>query len=374
MSVRLYRFDFNRFRMSVHRHLYLLVFPGLCAITTACTGSFGSDFKNTPKGNYDYFFFDLNKTYAYWDYTFDGKTLSQIQSEESSGIDSSWDSLQTALDRVINLRIRDPHLYSKYSPIPDIDLADDTLLKNERQSDFSDYVPGEIDDIDWLEREQFIFFGIVKNSREIGYVFVDSLVDNVGGDQRLNDSRDFGAITDRMLAKFQSLGVEKLIFDIRSPAGGAVHRGKAISSRFVSSQKVFMISEAPDTSGEYERREETISPAGNAYYRDKPLVILTNTNTCSGGEMLVLMLRQADGYRKTIGSSTRGCAGTIIDRELPNGWIIRVTSSRTFMPEKKEYFKVGIEPEQIEQFGWEIGEEDTVLAKAIELLNDITVP
>ena len=370
MSVRLYRFDFNRFRMPLHRGLSLLVSLGLWVMTAACTGSFGSDFENTPKGNYDYFFYDLNKTYAYWDYTFDGKTLSQIQSEESSGIDSSWDSLQTALDRVINLRIRDPHLYSKYSPIPDIDLAEDTLLKNERQSDFSDYVPGEIDDIEWLERKQFLFFGIVKKSTKIGYVFVDSLVDNVGGSQRLSDSQDFGAITDSMLTQFQSHGVEKLIFDVRSPAGGAVHRGKAISSRFVSSPKVFMISEAPDTSGEYKRREETISPAGNAYYRGKPLVILTNTNTCSGGEMLVLMLRQADGYRKTIGSSTRGCAGTIIDRELPNGWIIRVTSSRTFMPEEKEYFKVGIEPEQIEDFDWKKGGEDTVLGAAIALLEN----
>ena len=108
-----------------------------------------------------------------------------------------------------------------------------------------------------------------------------------------------------------------------------------------------MISENRTSASEFTKVDEYISPRGVSFYQGAPLVVLVNSLTCSGGEMLLLMLQQASGYKSTIGTPTQGCAGTIIDRELPNGWIFRFTSSRTSEPDGREYFKVGIRPTTI---------------------------
>ena len=60
--------------------------------------------------------------------------------------------------------------------------------------------------------------------------------------------------------------------------------------------------------------------------------------------MLVLMLQQADGFIGQWGVPTNGCTGTVIDRELPNGWVFRFTSSRTYAVDGTDYFKVGLQP------------------------------
>ncbi len=331
-----------------------------------CSFPFEGNFDNTPQGNYDFFFYELKQSYAYKDYTFDGYTLDQIQELEGRNLNDSWDSLRDALNRVINVRLLDPHVYSVYSPIPSGDVEFDEYYLNKRGKSNFDIDEPIISDnrITWIKTDsKFIRYGIISNV--IGYLYVISLVDNLGGIDRLTSTSVFGELVDEMVEKFSSQGVEKIIVDIRSSAGGAAYRGKEIAGRFLSQEKTFMISENLTSPTTYETVYEKVSPVGKGALRGLPLVLLVNTRTCSGGEMLSLMFQQADGYRRTIGTSTYGCTGTIIDKELMNGWIIRITSSRTFTPDHISYFKIGIVPDELVV----TGDSDEVLTRAISFLN-----
>lgn len=336
-----------------------------------CNVTFGGGFENTPLGNYDFFFYELSKSYAYNNYTFENDlTLSQIKATERGNIDSSWKSLETALDRVINVHIRDPHIYSVSSPIQSPSLSEDTFFINERNTavngdGFDNFIPdGTSTEIDWIDKTStFIWYGTIARDSKIAYIYINDLVDKIGGSSRLEDKTDLGALTDSILTQLHEKNADRIIVDIRSQAGGAVHRGKQIASRFLSSSKVFMISKYMSTSSTLLAEEETIAPDGVDYFRDAPLIVLINSNTCSGGEMTTLMFQQADGYKDTIGTSSRGCTGTIIHKELPNGWYFAITTSQTFTPESRDYFKVGLKPTIFAIRNEEIA--DNVLNRAI---------
>lgn len=362
--------------LSLTMTLISLIVIGLTLVSwmISCTITFGSPFENTPEGNYDFFFYELEQTYAYNNESFNGLSLSKIQELERGGLNDSWNSLRDALNNVINIRINDPHLFSRYSPVPDLHIDDNEPLHTERGqgTEFDTVSPylANNTSIHWIEEEHYLFYGIIKSDTKIGYIYLDSLVDNVGGSSRLGESNAdfFGNFTDRILNDFASRGVDKIIIDIRSSAGGGVHRSKEIASRFVASKKTFMISENRTSKDSYTRVNETISPKGVTHFRDKPLIVLVNTLTCSAGEMFLLMLQQAEGYKTTVGTPTSGCAGTIIDRELPNGWIFTMTSSRTSKKDGVKYFKVGIRPEKEENIVT-YGTNDDVLAKGILEIN-----
>ncbi len=194
-----------------------------------------------------------------------------------------------------------------------------------------------------------IRYAIIElNSRRIGYIYVDSVTYDgagAGGTKRLvNPGKIFEELTDKIVADLVSKQATKVILDIRSSAGGAPYNGARIAARFISKRKKYMISKTTVQFGKEQSKGEYIEPAGNRALAGKKLAILANSNTCSAGEMLVLMLQQADGFIGQWGVPTNGCTGTVIDRELPNGWIFRFTSSRTYAVNGTDYFKVGLQP------------------------------
>ena len=379
---------FNHLAISIRKPLKQSFILPLTAVSLSlllisCELTFEGGHPNTPVGNFDAFFYELENSYAYSKYKFENPydknkySISEIKALLRPKIvaNPTWENLITLLVDVIDKRISDPHIYSVHSPFYSVPNAgkywqgrtlqnqwdeSQPFLAYQRYSEndpwpviLTDHTTAKLAYLSTNNADP-IRYAIIKvptgsTERKIGYIYVESIThaEESGGIGRLeNPGEIFSKITDRIVADLKKRGATQLILDIRSSAGGTVYNGARIAGRFVRTKKKFMTSYVTTSPGQEKAIDEYLEPLGNRDLagEDIQLAVLINKNTCSGGEMLTLMLQQADGFIGRWGVPTHGCPGTVIDRELPNGWVFRFTSSRTYGADGTDYLKVGLQP------------------------------
>ncbi len=127
---------------SIFKYRFFIKWIKLFAVTIAvisllnCEVTFEGGYKNTPIGNFDAFFHELNHSYAYSDYRFEqNRLLSEIENILRSRIvaNPSWENLVLVLTDLLDKYIADPHLYSVYSPMKTI--SNNEHLKLRRNND-----------------------------------------------------------------------------------------------------------------------------------------------------------------------------------------------------------------------------------------------
>jgi C-terminal processing protease CtpA/Prc len=102
---------------------------------------------------------------------------------------------------------------------------------------------------------------------------------------------------------------------------------------------------------------------------DKPVAVLTNRGSFSATEWFVLFM-QLQANVTIVGDTTGGGGAVPISRELPNGWILRVSNTQTKLASGKVFQKSGIAPD-VPVWITESDEQknvDTILESAIALL------
>ena len=85
-----------------------------------------------------------------------------------------------------------------------------------------------------------------------------------------------------------------------------------------------------------------IEPSGR--HNDKPIVVLTDRYTISAGERVVMAFK-ALPQAILLGDTTNGAQGTMIARELPNGWSYSLVPQKTQMFDGISYEGIGIAPD-----------------------------
>lgn len=88
--------------------------------------------------------------------------------------------------------------------------------------------------------------------------------------------------------------------------------------------------------------EWSIQPEGD--YINKPIIVLTDRYTISAGERAVMALKTLPTV-KTMGDTTNGAQGTMIGRELANGWFYSLVTQKTEMFDGKSYEGIGLAPD-----------------------------
>ncbi|MDN3724122.1 S41 family peptidase [Aequorivita sp. SDUM287046] len=86
----------------------------------------------------------------------------------------------------------------------------------------------------------------------------------------------------------------------------------------------------------------TINPAGA--YIDKPIIVLIDRYTISAGERAVMAFKTLPNVR-LMGEITNGAHGTMIGRELANGWFYSLVTQKTEMFDGNSYEGIGLEPD-----------------------------
>ena len=86
----------------------------------------------------------------------------------------------------------------------------------------------------------------------------------------------------------------------------------------------------------------TIYPEGS--YIDKPIIVLIDRYTISAGERAVMAFKTLPNVT-LMGEITNGAQGTMIGRELANGWFYSLVTQKTELFDGNSYEGIGMEPD-----------------------------
>ena len=149
--------------------------------------------------------------------------------------------------------------------------------------------------------------------------------DDVGYMRIANFSSRTSGEVHRALSGFRTVGVERLVVDLRNNPGGLLDASVSVTSRFLPKGELILRRES--------RNEPTQVYNAVDGFRDlrTPLVILVNSGSASGSEVLAGAL-QAHGRATLIGEQTHGKGSVQELHKLTDGSIMRVTTGIWFTP------------------------------------------
>ena len=328
--------------------LYWLLF--IVFILCSCQDTFlGKDPVSTPKENFEYLWKTLDERYSFFEYKH--VDWDAVHAKYSKRITNSMDDI-----RLFNVmfemlsELRDSHVnlsspfnVSRYEKVFTSSPAnyDDKLIKNYLGNDY--FITGPF-------KHQLL------NQGKIGYVRYESFEDNISA-----GNIDF--ITDRFK------NTEGIILDVRNNGGGVIANIFSLASRFADQTRHIYTSYVKNGPGHEDFKGPdivTLSPAGNNY--TKTVCILTNRNCYSATSFFVLAMRNFP-YVKIVGDTTGGGLGAPAGAELPNGWGIRFSCSRTLSPQG-DNFEDGIPPDVLVYITSDDQKKgkDSIIEKAISLI------
>ncbi|WP_339814450.1 S41 family peptidase [uncultured Imperialibacter sp.] len=170
--------------------------------------------------------------------------------------------------------------------------------------------------------------------QNVGYIHIKTF----GG-----DIEDYEKIDDILEALKKEDG---LIVDVRSNGGGSTTKSQTIASRFADKERLYLkvkYKNGPGHGDFTDWDERTVSPEGPSQY-NKPVVVLTDKKTFSASEEFVLAMRLFPQVT-IVGDTTGGGSGNPILRELPNGWVFRLSSWIAADPDNNTYEGIGLVPD-----------------------------
>jgi carboxyl-terminal processing protease len=168
---------------------------------------------------------------------------------------------------------------------------------------------------------------------------------------------------DSALKEFDRKQVKALIVDLRDNAGGQLDVVTKVTSRFVPDGPIFQ--------GVSQTGDHTMFYAdGNYWLKGRPVVVLVNGGTGSGGEILASAVKE-HRVGKLVGQKTSGCVSTGQMFPLPDGSAIEIATNRVVSGVRgAELNKVGVGPDvpaEASPADLAVG-RDTQLMRAVETL------
>lgn len=163
-----------------------------------------------------------------------------------------------------------------------------------------------------------------------------------------------------------------LIIDVRSNLGGQIPNTEAVASKFAESTKLayeYRLRNGPDHADFTTWYKVNLEPSSNNTWNEKKIAVLTNRSSFSATEWFVLFMQLQD-HVTTVGDTTGGGGAVPITRELPNGWILRVSNTQTKLASGKIFQRSGISPDVPVWITKDDEQKniDTILETAIRLL------
>lgn len=310
------------------------------------------DPKNTPINNFEYLWNIIDIHYSFFEYKH--VNWDSIHTIYSPKIYNSMDKIQlfNVLASMIN-ELRDAHVQ---------------LTSSFNSSQYEKYFQSSPENFDnalvnnnYLENNYFTtgpFKHQIISNGTIGYIRYDSFINTI-----TNDDLDF------IINRFQKLN--GIILDLRNNGGGYVNNIFIIGSHFIDSSRLVYYSYIKNgpSHNDFENPDPVyLNPSLNHF--SKTVCLLTNRNCYSATSFFVLALRNFPNVC-VIGDTTGGGLGAPSGAELPNGWGIKFSVTKTLDPFGYN-FENGIPPDikcfltsQDKKNGF-----DTIIERAISFIND----
>lgn len=324
-------------------------------MATACKKTFVEVPESDPVSVFEHFWSTMNKEYA----PFEERGVNWQEVYETYrprvNVHTSEDELIGLLTEMIKI-LDDGHVTltvpnrsiihsNKYFR----EKIEDDLFQLEKAVAYleSSYKRGKDDSYVW---------GKIKG-HEIGYIYLDYVGDN------FFQLKDF-------FEKFENF--QGMIIDLRHNQGGDFTFCLSEIGRIVDKSRLVFQSKTKNGP-----KENDYTPWHSWYvhssgkYINKPIIVLTDRYTISAGERSVMAFKELPTVT-IVGDTTNGAHGTMIGRELPNGWFFSLVPQKVLMVDGKSYEGIGIAPDvyvknDISALNAGI---DQTLEKAMELISN----
>jgi len=297
------------------KKLYIPIFVFFIFYLSACELMFTETVPEaTPQENFDYMWKVVDENYSF--FTYKNIDWQQVYNDNQSRITDNM-TQEELFDVLADMLfvLRDGH----------VNLSADFDFSRNWQW-YLDY-PTNFD-YNILERnylkDNYQYTGALTNTTldSIGYIYYSSFSSGISATS-----------LDYVLKKFQN--TKGLIFDIRGNGGGYISNVTTLVERFADKKRKTHLERYKTGSGhndfsDYFSFSEGPDTAAVLYQR--PIVVLTNRQCFSSANDFVMRIRNFPNVT-IIGDTTGGGGGLPINRELPNGWVLRFSATQSFTPE-----------------------------------------
>ena len=308
----------------------------LCLLST-CGVFLGPDPENNPKGIFDSIWNNFNDTYALFDIK--GVNWNSVYDKYYPKISSGMSDKELFIvcsDMLGELNDAHVNLMSPFGyynsggrfDTSNMELFSLNLIKDEYlNSNYTSAGGG------------MFVYGTFKDHPSIGYIYISGFAygENTGG------SQDWIKAIDGIVKSLAD--TDALVLDLRGNRGGLIANVNYIASRFAATEKDYSEVRTKDGSGKNDFSSPVsyaIKPEGSRYI--KPIALITNAQTISGGEWFTLALLSQNHVIHT-GSKTCGAFSLSLERFLVNGWTYTVSVQIVTDMRGNCYEGIGINPE-----------------------------
>jgi len=305
-------------------------------LVSSCQVFLGSDPENSPRGIFDRIWTDFNETYA----LFDVKEINwnNIYENFSTLISSSMSEQQlfeVCADMLKTLN--DAHVFLM-SPFAVSNSGGRFDVMNEEPFSL-EVVKKYLINGGSSAGDGMFLYGTFLSKPRVGYIYISGFASGTTGVA----SQDWTKAIDGIV---QSLAdTDSLVLDVRGNRGGLPANVDFIAGRFASAQKNYAeirTKNGPRRNDFSSPLSSAIKPAGSRY--TKPIVLLTNKQTISGGEWFTLAMR-TQNHVTHAGGTTNGAFSLSLERSLINGWTYTVSVQKVTDMAGICYEGTGITPE-----------------------------
>jgi hypothetical protein len=223
-----------------------------------------------------------------------------------------------------------------------------------------------------LPSEDYQISGPLYNTiiDSVGYIYYESFGNSVST-----------SLLDYIILKFEEEQINSLegpvaglIIDIRNNGGGSISNAFTIANRFAGDKtKVadWFYKNGPAHDDFTKAEEKFIEFDGDEEYKfNKPIVVLTNRSSYSSANFFASMMSFIPNVT-LMGDQTGGGGGLPINNELPNGWRVRFSSTRT-IDARGNNIEFGVAPDvklDLDSADLQNG-RDTMIEAAIDLIKN----
>lgn len=303
-------------------------FIALALVFSSCEKMYIEQPANNPESVFENLWHTFNEEYAPFEernvdwnqawHTFRPKVNQNTTSDELFDIISQMLGLLD--DGHVNLTAPGKEMFNSNTirrELIDDNLFNKQLIKTYLESDFKEG-----------DEESFIY-GKIKDAN-VGYIFFDYVGDNF-------------LVLNEFLEKYEHLN--GFIIDLRHNQGGDFTFCFSEIGRLTDQRRYVFKSKTKNGKARNDYTNWTewhIEPKGN--FINKPVIVLTDRYTISAGERAVMAFKTLPNVR-IVGDTTSGAHGTMIGRELANGWFYSLVLQKVEMFDGKSYEGIGIAPD-----------------------------
>lgn len=285
------------------------------------------DNQNDPEYIFDTFWSELDRNFSFFSY-----------------VNLNWDSVYSAYRPLVTVDTPDSELFHLFGHI--LRLLNDphtmvyTPMGIGGPINYFDKFPlNQIDSIrhyfkNYQANDRIFEYGMLAG-KNIGYIKI----------------KTFNGI-EANFEKFDSIvnifhSADALIIDVRSNRGGLISNTRTVINSIADTLRLvckYRIRNGPSHNDFSPWINYYIGNSAITAHYSKPIAVLTNRQSFSATEWFVMSARTLPNVT-IIGDTTGGGSAMPIIRELPNGWLLRISNSQTQLSSGRDFQFTGLYPD-----------------------------